>query len=146
MTPIPSMTPAENFDADVWPNYQDYMADIGSERKAKNVAYAVGHFHEWVFHYYRHHDPSRLYGKTNPTEFRDHIIDNLCPELQILCDISDASKHRFLTRHLEKRIVTTSTEAFLNDDGRLYMPDCNLHFDEALEKVVTFWRSWLNLP
>lgn len=143
MTAIPTTPPCETFVNEVIPAYEAYIADPSVIWKAKAAAYMVGHFHEWAFSYYNTHEPARLNGAQSPHEFRDVIIKSKCPELQFVSDYADASKHRFLTRRPEERMVTTSTGAFQMSENRLYIKDLGRYYEDVLTAVVDFWRKWL---
>ncbi len=141
MGPIPTEPPEETFTKEVLPSYDQYMADPGNAWKAKCGAFFAGHLLEWVFWYYEYHDPSRLYGTTKLADFRD-IMFRECPDLQIVFDFAEVSKHRFLTIKPEKRIMTTATDAFLEEKERLYLPDVGQYYDGVLKRVINFWRGW----
>ena len=66
-------------------------------------------------------------------------------DLKIVFDVAEASKHRFLTRKPERRDVKGSTEGFMAEKGRLFMPDIQEHYDSVLDRAVDFWKAWLNL-
>ena len=141
-------TPEEWFNDDVWPNYGEYKADPLNERKARNAAISARHFPERVFHYYEAYDRSRLHETKSPAALLDYLAKkHRCPELEILKEVADASKHHFpFEKNVGSRLVTTATDAVWKYGDKLYIRGWNRDFDEVLEKVVAFWRSWLGLP
>ena len=141
-------TPAEWFNDDVWPNYQEYVANPLDERRARNAAISARHFPERVYHYYKAHDLSCLHETKSPAAFLNYLaINHGCPELQILQEVADLSKHHFSDeKHAGSRLVTAATDAIYFDERELYIRGWNRRFCDVLMKVVTFWRSWLGLP
>ncbi len=139
---IPTETPAESFEADVWPSYQEYCADPTSKRKAKAASIFAYHFHEWVYEYYQYHDQPRLGGAAGARVFLGNLIDHHCPELELIGDIANAAKHRFLTVNLP-RTVPGATDAFIADRGGLVINPDGRMFGEVLETVVEYWRQWI---
>ena len=74
-------------------------------------------------------------------------VNHGCPELQILQEAADASKHHFADeKYAGRRLVTAATDAVYFDEGELYIRGWNRRFCDVLTKVVTFWRTWLGLP
>ena len=162
--PVPNTTPQDQFRDDVVPPYEAYMSDMGSQWKARAAGNAVAHFAEHVWVYYDYHDPSQLHGATSPEEYVEYMANNNhCPELKIIWDFALSGKHRFLTRKVHHRHMTTATDAVnpriiagstdsiiagstnsgAANAGRLWMPDCNRYYDDVLEKAVNFWRGHL---
>ena len=147
--PIPSTPPEDQFRDDVLPPFKAYMSDKGVNWKAKCAAYAVAHFTEHAWLYYRHHDPSKVYGATGENGVEKYVRalaeDKSCQELRIIWDLALANKHRILTRHAEERMVTTSTAATVATVDRLWMNDLRRYFDEVLKKAVDFWARELGV-
>lgn len=141
MTPIPSERPEDTFTERVIPPYNLYMDDRGIIWKATSAASAVGHFPEWIFEYYNHHNQARLQGATNPDQFRTTLFGQ-CPELKIVFEVALASKHRFLTR-IPGATIPTATDAFIEGD-RLTLPNGQF-YDDVLERAFNFLRNWLGI-
>ena len=140
MALIPTETPEETFTERVKPPYDAYMSDPGCEWKAGAAAYGVGHFPEWIFQYYKHHDPSRIHKISKIKDFRDSLFKQ-CPELEVVFDVAEANKHRFLEHR--PRTVRGATEAFLAGE-RLMLPGGRF-FDEVLRRAYDFLRRWAGL-
>ena len=109
------------------------------ERKANNLARAIDHHLDWTFKYYDQVDRSRLMGATNLDGFRQKVF-GLCPELQMMRDLSDAAHHRFLTR--SSAVVVTSSAAYSVQNSALLVPDYARAFGDSARKAVEFWRQW----
>src|SRR5262245_47318955 len=106
------LPPSAKFQSEILPAAEEYLADPLNERRANNLARAIDHHLDWTFEYYFHGDRSRLMGSTTLQEFRQKLIA-LCPELQMMWDLSDAAHHRFLTRPATPaRVVVTSSMAY----------------------------------
>lgn len=135
------LPPSEVFAAEVFPAYQDFVAEPLSERHAKNAARAVDHHLDWTFEYYDRTDRGRLLGANDLGRFREAMFEQR-PELRMMWDIADAAHHRFLTRHVEKRTVFTSTDSFVVAQEELIVLHYNEPFLPALTAAVNFWRDW----
>ena len=144
MASIPTEPPEKTFTEEVLPSYEQYLADPGSVWKAKCAAFFAGHLLEWVFLYYEHHDPSRLYDAANLADFRD-IMFNKCLDLKTVFDFAEASKHRFLNRKPEMRTIIAATDALLVENERIVMSKVGQYYDEVLTRAIDFWRDWLGV-
>ncbi len=135
------MTPHEHFEADVLPNYHECMADLASERGAKNAAISVCHFPEWAFHYFRENDRKPLRG-TNSVKHLNRVLCEECRELDLVMQFANAGKHRFLTP-AQNYTIPTSTSAVSDAGGRLKIIATGEFFDEVLTDAVAFLRGWI---
>jgi hypothetical protein len=121
---------------------EEYLSDPLSERKANNLARAIDHHLEWTFQYYEQGDRSRLMGASNLSDFRQKLFA-ACPELRMMWDLSDAARHRFLTRRATpERVVVVSSMAYSTQDGTLFVPNYDRPFCDAVPQAVEFWRRW----
>jgi hypothetical protein len=110
------------------------------ERYANIAACAVSEQIEWVFLYYERTDESRLDGAKTLTDFRRMIFER-CPELKLMWDVGDASKHRFLTRAANPaRTIESSTAAYFPGAAGLLL--AGAEFRKTLTAAVEFWRTW----
>lgn len=132
--------PSEYFHSTILPAERDCAEHPLDERYANIAASAVSNQIEWVYWYYELTDASRLDGAGSLPDFRREIFER-CPELKLLWDAADASKHRFLDRPSNPpRTVLSSTSAYVPIKTRLLLAD--QEFDTALAVAVEFWRSW----
>jgi hypothetical protein len=132
--------PSETFAKEILPAYQDCLANPLSERHANIAAKAVSDQMEWVFNYYQREESSRLLGVSSLNCFRLKLFA-MCPDLRLLWDAGDASKHRFLTRPRNPPpLVAASSSAYTTDGEELLLID--RPFLPMLEAAVEFWRSW----
>lgn len=88
------------FNLVVLPNVQQFEA-APSVQTALNAAWALWHMCEWYWHDL--HPDERL------ADFRQRVC-GICPELQQLRDITDAAKHREVSRdsHAVKNVSTVT--------------------------------------
>lgn len=135
------LKPSEIFQNEVLPAYSDFKTHPLDERLAKNAARAVDHHLDWVYEYYKINNQARLLGHKKLKPFRQEVFKS-CGELKIMWDISDAAHHRFLTRDLHLRTVTTSTNSFTVKDEVLIVQGYKVRFIDALDVAVKFWQSW----
>ncbi len=135
------LTPHEHFEGEVLPNCRDYMADPGSERKAKNAAISVRHFPEWAFHYFRENDRKRLRGANSVKQLIRLLCDE-SKELDLVVQYAEAGKHRFRTP-AQNYTIPTSTNALNDVRGRLRLNATGEYFDQVLTDAVTFLREWI---
>jgi hypothetical protein len=80
-------------------------------------------------------------GATDLSGFRQKVF-GLCPELQMMRDLSDAKHHRFLDR--PSAIVVTSSTAYSIQGSALFVPQYGRLFCDSARKAVEFWRQWLD--
>jgi hypothetical protein len=65
------------------PAYEDCIANPTSQRHVNIAAKAVSDQMEWTFQFYAQHDPARLDGAKNLSEFRQKLFDR-CFWLKVL--------------------------------------------------------------
>jgi len=146
---LPSTPPKGQFVTDVLPPYHDFVAAPTLEHSAIAAANALAHFAEHVFVYYQHHAPSVLAGTTRAADFVSYLArTEQHDELDIIWDLSLASKHRFLDRPASRqRHITGAIEAFLPGATaplRLVLQDGRQPLiADVLEAAVRFWQRWL---
>jgi hypothetical protein len=136
--------PSAKFQSEIAPAQEEYLADPLNERKANNLARAIDHHLDWTFEYYHREggDRSRLMGASDLWDFRRKLFD-LCPELRMMWDLSDAAHHRILDRPATpERVVVVSSMAYSTQDGTLLVPDYARQFRDAVPQAVEFWSQW----
>lgn len=134
--------PSERFSQEIEPALSDYIKDPLSQRLANILATAVDHHVDWTYKYYETADPSRLYGAVDEKSFRRQLLPH-CPQLQIVNELSAAAHHRFLDRKNDPpRVVDTSTAAYREQTGTLYVCKHETPFLQAATISVDFWRAW----
>lgn len=137
-------TPAEHFQLIVAPNYRRFLRDPGSEVDAVNAVYATAHLVDWAYWYWIEHDPAQLGGAQDEKGFRAALFAQ-CSQLQIVHDLADASKHRFLTRSARTRLVTSATAAFAQTDTGFVIQPLGMDLGDILERAVKYWTDRLGL-
>lgn len=134
--------PSEYFQNTILPALRDHTNNPLDERYANIAAKAVSDQIEWVYCYYSATDKSRLEGATSLSNFRTMLFVR-CPELRLMWDTGDASKHRFLTRpSATYRTVASSTDAYMRSDTGLLL--AGREFRLVLIAAVEFWRNWVD--
>jgi hypothetical protein len=143
------LKPSERFRSEVDPAFKEYLSDSLSERRANNIARALDHHLDWTYEYYAQGDRSRLLGGGSLATFRQKAFA-LCPVLQMMHDLSDASHHRFLTRQSKpSRIVVVSSAAYavqgspqLSSPQSLWVNGYGTPFLPVARTAVEFWKHW----
>jgi hypothetical protein len=138
---MPLTSPSEIFQQKIAPAYEEYLQSPCSERRANSLATAINDQAEWTLQYYKDNGNSnRLLGATSPREFREQLFGK-CPELKMMWDLADASKHRLLSNPAHS--VSASTAAYVVQGGDLIVTaPYNQSFSRAAETVVKFWKGW----
>lgn len=144
----------EYFDQVVDFNLQAYKAQPTSLPSAYNLANALFHMHEWVWHTYN----SELKGKyPSPNRFHAHI-QNVCPAFKHIRDLANASKHVSLTSPSTKATHikdTTSIESKWGEAvygvskygrGVVVIDDggAKIDFENTADEVFEYWRQVMN--
>jgi hypothetical protein len=138
---MPLVKPSENFRGEVEPAAIEYFAQPSSVRHANMAARAVDHHLDWTFEYYKRTDEIRLSGRTTHGAFREEMFRR-CGALKIMWELSDAAHHRFLEPRRTPRLVSSSTDAYVDVGTDLWVPDHNVLFWPTLVAAVEFWRAW----
>jgi len=135
--------PSELFRERIDVAYQDYLRDPTSKFRADILASALNNQIEWTFKYYKQEgDKHKLRGATTLKEFRQTVFND-CPDLQLIWDLADAAKHRFLDRPSEPpRVVATSTAAYVVEGNDLRVGPDNRLFSEVASNAVRYWQNW----
>lgn len=133
-------TPRKHFEIDVRPACEAYFADSTSQWKAKAAAQAINNFAEWTFHYYSKSDVARLNGAATVGQFKT-MHANLCREFRVVWDLAEAAKHRYLTDHLEQRVVTTSTDSWAKKENTLEIVSTGDEVDVLLGSAMIYWEG-----
>jgi len=133
--------PSEIFRENVEPALNEYLQNPLSKRHANNLAAALDRHLEWTCKYYEQVNPSRLNGATLAS-FRSDLLNQNRP-LHVMSDLADAADHRFLTyRRNPPRVVTSSTAAYYEEAGILYVQGFNSPFQSEARQAFEFWRNW----
>lgn len=126
-------------------DYNEFKKDDTSSRVAINCAMTAWHLIDWVYFEFM----EIRYPKFS--DFQNEL-KALCPELQIMQDITNSSKHHTLRKSTS--IETTDLhEGAFNDDFSsdfdissleiIKRDGTKLYFDEEIEKVIHFWENYL---
>lgn len=133
--------PSEILRQKVEPALKEYLEEPLSERRADNVALALNAQLEWTYEYYERTDPSRLDGATL-TSFRTDLLTQQRP-LQVMSDLADSARHRFLDKPRDPpRVVISSTAAYYVEAGVLHVQGFNSPFASEATQACEFWRNW----
>jgi hypothetical protein len=130
-------------------NYEQYRLDVTSKYAALDCAIIAWHMIDWM--YWKENPNNNPKDKTALSTFRKQIIDD-CKSLKYMCDIADGTKHFNLVS-----TRPTQTGALIGDFGSDYGRDFNqdclwiigaeteekIYFEDAIEKVVKFWRNYI---
>lgn len=146
-------TPVTKFQ-DLWADYEDYLADKTSSRKATHFATTSWHLIDWLFSIY-----VPLEGPINGFEslhaYREDLYPR-CPYLKIMHDIANGSKHAELSRaksgikETNKIIGDFDENDFNNEDFlvtrlEIEMEDGSiLDFYNVAKEVAEFWKNYFN--
>ena len=122
------------------PALVEYLAEPQSERRANILATAINDHAEWTFRYYPA-GSDRVFGANTPHQFREALFSR-CPELRMMWDLADASKHRFLTKPGIPRTVAVSTAAYTVKSDELYIQGFDQPFSAAAQRAVGYWKQW----
>lgn len=136
------MTPRQYFDEEVTPPVKQFLGAPGVTWKARCAAVALTSMIDWTFEYCRENRPHNVSSCEDIGDFRKEMI-NQCDSIRPVRDIADGMRHRFLTRQLDERVVTTATGAWDPDDGRLKLKSDGGYFDDLVREVWRFWDSWI---
>ena len=103
-------TPRHFWVTHAYPDYQDYMADQGDERKAMHSALSAFHMADYVWTYHHPRSPGKVFDTKNAGDYGGHLATHCCSDFALLRDIAEAHKHMKLTRpNTPPRRVTSST-------------------------------------
>jgi hypothetical protein len=135
--------PSEIFQQKIAEAYENYRRNPTSKFHANVLATALNDQCEWNFKYYdRAGDKQRLGGAKTLKQFR-HSLFKDCPDLQLMWDLADVGKHRFLDRPSEPpRAVKSSTAAYVVEGNDLRVVGYDRLFSEAAACVVRYWKVW----
>ena len=133
-------TPRQHFENDVKPACEAYFSDSTAQWKAKAAAQALNNFVEWTFLYFRENDPPRLLGFTKLSDFKTFHVSH-CREFQIVWDLAEAAKHRFLTSKLAQRVVTTSTGGWAEKSDTLEIVATGDEVDVLIGATMAYWED-----
>jgi hypothetical protein len=137
------MTRREYFDQVVDPNYQDFLAEAMSFRRAINAAVTMYHFYERIYWYRKDNSPERLPGNGSVDDFRQSLVQQ-CEDLDLLWDVADSMKHQFLTRPKAQgraRVVFAATDTHLSQEYEMLVGDTGRTVENLLSTVRQFWLS-----
>ena len=132
------------FNDDIWPDYQDFLADP-IERKARHVAISLNGFLERVYKVYSKTNPAKLKGAKSPHDLLSQLASK-CPALKLVKDVANPSKHHLPdSRTSSKAPLTTATDAIHTDSHGMVRigGSINLDFEPVVTAAVMFWKGWL---
>ncbi len=142
------ITTSEAFFKGLLDDYNDFLRDKISSRKALTCAIKSWHLAEWI--YYENEDLQKKY--TNVKESQNSF-KALCPSLKIMQDIANGAKHYKLCYKSKVRKTEKKKGSFDNsfdrsfDISRLIITLKNgkaLHFEDEIKNVIDFWKSYLD--
>lgn len=111
---------------------------------------------DWVFQGIKKTTP----GTNSERKHYDKELDDFkkelrtrCPSLSLMQDICNGSKHAIITRYIpDVKNTEESPGDFSDDFGKdfnidelvIELENETLYFSDAIEKVITFWRNYLD--
>ncbi len=112
-------SPRRFWESHVYPDYQDYLQDQGSERKAMHAALSAFHMADHVWTYYHQENPKIVHRATTTNKYREVLARDCCPDFALLRDIAEVHKHMRLDRPKQPpRLIMSSTNVRVeNIDG-----------------------------
>lgn len=126
--------------------YNDFKNDTLSKRYANECANISWNLTEWVFKNYK-----STHNKNSLGEYRESLYP-ICPTLKIMHDIANGSKHYDLGRPKTKIKDAKQHDGDFNSDFSRdfdisileieFEDGTTLYFEDELEKVVEFWKSY----
>ncbi len=129
-------------------DYEEYLKDPTSSRTAINSAMTAWHLSDWAYNEFS--ELKTQFPKLD--QYQSHL-KTLCPELQIMHDITNGSKHCVLSRHnpdiaetnLRKGAFSKAfSRAFDISTLDIEMKDgTKLYFEDQIEKVISFWKDYI---
>ena len=131
-------------------DYIEFCLNKTSSRVAINCAMTSWHLADWT---YKEFNQQLLSQFSVFNSYKDNL-KTLCPDLKIMQDITNGSKHFSITKYTPK-IKTTGVhdgdfnEDFSNDfDIAALEIELNdgttVYFDDAIERVINFWELYLS--
>ncbi len=128
----------------------DYLNNDESSSKALNCAMTAWHLTEWVYHEFKINEFNSV------SKFQQHMKER-CPQLQIVHDISNGTKHYSLTKHTPK--VSTTKHHDGDFDARFF--DSNFfdvsglkvqmktgeefYFSDVIKLISDFWVKYFQI-
>lgn len=126
---------------------EEYLKDRSAVYKGLNCAMTAWHLSEWVYHEYQ----TTAYKKL--ADYQE-ALKLMCPQLQIMHDISNGTKHYTLSRHVPKVKETKPHEGFYDQsfyDSDFYdVPSLKItmetneeyYFPDVVKAVRDFWVNY----
>ena len=130
-------------------DYEEFVDNRTSSRLAINCAMTAWHLVDWTYKEFE------ALLKPQFSDFRSYQdgLKSLCPDLKIMQDITNGTKHFAITQY-ESPIKTTSLhdgdfdDSFSRDfniamleiefqDGR------TIYFEDVIDSVMSFWKQYL---
>lgn len=129
-----------------------YQADTLSSVDAMNFAWTAWHLTEWVWKGHLESNRQSAFTSVNSTADFKNYVCNHCPEMRIMRDIANGSKHFRLDRNNPKvqgtelhmgsfdnsfsRAFDISTLDVVLDDSSL------VYFEDTIQPVIDFWDNF----
>lgn len=134
------ITPKEHYEATVRVAYEDWLNDKTNQYRANAFASACYDFVEWTFQYYKAKAPERLGDDKTLTKFR-RKVNSACPHFAIIRNLSDAKKHRFIDQDVVIIAGGSSTAAYVEKDGSLYLPSVDENLADIAEQMINYLKT-----
>lgn len=130
-------------------DYEDFKRDTTSSKCAIRCAMTSWHLADWSYKEF-----SATLALQYPTiKNYQNRLKTLCPDLEIMQDIANGSKHNQITLYQPKverteihkgafssgfsrDFDTSSLDVHMKDGSKIY-------FEDIIEPVVTFWKNYL---
>lgn len=129
-------------------DFDEYINDELSINKAKRLATNAWHLVDWTFEEYQ-----TTHNYNNIGEFRESLYPN-CESLKIMHDLTNASKHKILTRpkadlkNTKEHQGDFCSKDYSSEDYNVSYLEIEkndgtkLSFRKEIEKVKEFWKEY----
>jgi len=142
-------TPQWWFDTIVVPNYDEFMRDPLSERRAFNAFVTTYHMFERLYWYYAETGSPHLGGRSKD-DFLNHLKSRTqCPELEEIGMAANSAKHSLRVSKgkppsfVLQNTSTGHTQVAIAGSGPVLVLPSGRAVGAQLTKVMDFWRKWL---
>jgi len=127
------MTPKDFFDAFVIGNYDDFLENPGSVRRAFNAAISASHLADHYFDFYKINDPTKI-PFANKGKFIEFLIQNTNGCFKDIRSIANAYKHLYTLT--DPRHAIHSSVSSTGAIERITMDYDSAEFTEVAEEPV----------
>ena len=139
----------EDFFKKLIEEFNEFQTDRTSTRVALNCAMTAWHLTDWVYNEFN----GQLISQFRTLASYQQELKQQCPSLQIMHDLTNGTKHYFLTRHRpvikETKLHKGSFSSDFSRDFDISTLDIELndgtkiYFEDEIENAISFWKNYL---